>query len=84
MSKRLQVLVSDEELEALRAVARRTQVSVGEWVRVALRSAVAESDVHPIHEKLKAINVARQHQFPSGEVGLMNAQIEEGALSGLH
>lgn len=37
MSTRLQVVMSDEELDEIRAAAERSQTTVSEWVRTALR-----------------------------------------------
>ena len=39
MSKRLQVLVPDTEMTGIRKAARRSQLTVGEWVRRTLREA---------------------------------------------
>ena len=84
MSKRLQVLISEEELETLRVVARRNRLSVGEWVRGTLRRAVAASDVGSADDKVKAIRRALKHSFPTAEIQVMNAEIAEGASTGIH
>ena len=84
MSKRLQVLVSEEELAAFRVVARRGHLSVGEWVRGALRRAAAEADVGSADAKIKVIREALQYAGPTGDIDVMNAQIAEGATTGLH
>ena len=84
MSKRLQVLVSEEEFATFRVVARRGHLSVGEWVRGALRRAAAEADVGSADEKIKAIREALQYAGPTGDIDVMNAQIAEGSAAGLH
>lgn len=37
MSMRLQVLISDAEMEEIRKLARREKIAVGEWVQRTLR-----------------------------------------------
>jgi hypothetical protein len=55
MSKRLQVALPDSEMAEIRRFARREQVTVGEWVRRALRDARSRQPIHDAHFKLKAI-----------------------------
>jgi hypothetical protein len=45
MSKRLQVLLSDNEMEELRRLAKCERLTVGEWVRRTLREARANRPV---------------------------------------
>jgi hypothetical protein len=78
MSRRLQVLLSEAEMEEIRKLARRERVPVGEWVRRTLREARAR---HPVHEpqwKLKAVRRAAEYSFPTGEIDQMLDEIERG------
>ena len=64
MSKRLQVLLDEEEyLEA----ARKQGVTVDEWVRQALRQAI-DDPLGTAESKLRAIADASGHSFPKADV----------------
>jgi hypothetical protein len=78
MSKRLQVLLPDEEMTAIQTLAKREQLSVGEWVRRALREAKsARSSVDP-EFKLRAVRRAAEHAFPTADVDQMLQEIDRG------
>jgi hypothetical protein len=64
MSKRLQV--------------RRERMSVGEWVRRALRDARASRPVIDPETKLKAVRRGAQYSFPSADMEQMLGEIERG------
>ncbi len=82
MSKRLQVLFDDDELDEIRALAERQGMTVSAWVRRAIRRASrSESSADPAH-KLDAIRAASRHAFPTGEIETMLAEIERGYLDG--
>jgi hypothetical protein len=78
MSKRLQVLVPEPEYEELRRIARRHRLSVGEWVRQALRAARDDEPKLDPGAKLKAVRHAAGYSFPAGDIGEMLAEIERG------
>ncbi len=78
MTKRLQVLLDEDELAEIRRSARRRRLSVAEWVRSALRDARAAEGSRPAREKLQAIRSAVGHAFPTGSIGEMHADIERG------
>jgi hypothetical protein len=78
MSKRLQVLIPDSEMEEIRRVARREHIAVGEWVRRTLREARARRPMQGPEVKLKAIRRATQYAFPTVDVEQMLAEIEQG------
>jgi hypothetical protein len=78
MSKRLQVLLPDEEMDEIRRLARREQMTVGEWVRRALRAARAQRPVHDANRKLQAIRRAAGYTFPTADIEQMLAEIEQG------
>ena len=75
MSKRLQVLLDEEEYLEIQGVARRQRVTVAEWVRQALRKARGD---HPgtVEAKLRAIADASRHQFPTAEIDVMLQEVE--------
>ena len=77
MPKRLQVLLDEEEYLEIQDVARRQRVTVAEWVRQALRK--ARDNQHGTPEtKLRAIDDASSHRFPTADVGDMLREIEAG------
>ncbi len=77
MSKRLQVLLDEEEYLEIQGVARRQRVTVAEWVRQALRK-VRDDQPGAVETKLRAIADASMHQFPTADVEDMLREIEDG------
>lgn len=78
MMKRLQVLLEDDELADIRALARRRHQTTAAWVRDALRTARAAAD-YPLPEtRLRAVREAAAHAFPSGDIDDMLGEIERG------
>lgn len=80
MSKRLQVLLDENELRDIKRVARAQRLSVAAWVRQTLRAARTGAQPDP-RDKLAAIRIAARHQFPTGEIDEILAQIERGYVS---
>ncbi|HEY1207639.1 MAG: antitoxin [Bryobacteraceae bacterium] len=78
MSKRLQVLLPDPEMSDIRRLAKREHLTVGEWVRRALREARASRPSADPETKLKAIRRAAQYSFPTADIGQMIEEIERG------
>jgi hypothetical protein len=78
VTKRLQVLLDDEELAAIRRAARERRQSVAEWVRVALRRARTEEAVATPAAKLSALHAATMHEFPTGPIEQLLAEIADG------
>lgn len=84
MSKRLQVLLDEAEFDDLRAAARRQDIPVSEWVRNAIREARRREPTRDVEAKRRALREAMKHEFgPAVEIEQMNAEIEQGYLSGL-
>lgn len=77
MSKRLQVLVEDEEYREIQGVARRQRLTVAEWVRQALRRA-REDDPGTIEAKLRILAEASRHEFPTADIDVMLDEIDRG------
>lgn len=81
MSKRLQVLLPDREMLEIQRLARREQLSVGEWVRRVLRSAREGRPVNDTESKLKSLRRAAAYSFPAGDIEQMLREIEQGYQS---
>ncbi len=78
MSKRLQVLLPDDELAEIKRLARRERLTVGEWVRRALRAARQRQPTNAPEAKLKAVRRAVELSFPTADIDQMLAEIERG------
>jgi hypothetical protein len=83
MSKRLQVLLADEEMSDIQLLAKRERLTVGEWVRRTLREERKRRSVKDPEAKLKAIRHAVANSSPIAEVDIdqMLREIEQGYLS---
>ena len=80
MSKRLQVILDDEEMRAIKEIAKRHRTTVAEWVRQTLRTARRREPRVEAERKLQAVRAAVGHKFPSGDIKEMLAEIERGYL----
>lgn len=78
MSKRLQVLLPDQEMADIRRLARRERLTVGEWVRRVLREARDQKPSNDPEAKLKAIRRGVEFSFPTADIERMNREIERG------
>ncbi|MGH2445781.1 MAG: antitoxin [Candidatus Limnocylindria bacterium] len=78
MTKRLQVLLEDEELSEIKRAAKGRRQSVAEWVRAALRQARAAEAGRPAAEKLRVLDASVGHDFPTGPIDQMLSEIEQG------
>jgi len=78
MTKRLQVLVEEDELHEIRKVARARRLTVAEWVRSAMRDARRREPSAPAERKLAVVRAAAKHEFPTADIDRMLAEIERG------
>ena len=78
MSKRLQVLLPDPEMSDIQRLARRERLTVGEWVRRALRDARASRPSIDPETKLKAVRRGAKYSFPTADIEQMLGEIERG------
>ena len=78
MSKRLQVLVPDQEMESLRRLASSESLTVGEYVRRALREVESRRPGTSASAKLAAIRKGLKYSFPTADIEDMNREIERG------
>jgi Arc/MetJ-type ribon-helix-helix transcriptional regulator len=81
MSKRLQVVLEDEEFEEIREFASGRRMSISEWVRQTLREAREREPLASAAKKLAIIEEATAHEFPTADVEQMLAEIERGRSS---
>jgi len=78
MSKRLQVLLDEPELREIQRIARAQSMTVAEWVRQALRQARRLEPRGRAEKKREILRTAVRHDFPSGDLPMMLAEIERG------
>jgi hypothetical protein len=83
LSKRLQVVVRDEDLEAFAGVARIRGLTLSELVRQTLRKAERDVSRGDVQRKLAAIRWAVNYpdRAPAPDIEQMNEEIERGYLS---
>ena len=82
MSKRLQVLLPDHEFAEIRGLAARERLTVAAWVRRALDEAKRRQPGGDPAQKVAAIRAAVSHEFPSGDITTMLAEIDRGVVAG--
>jgi negative regulator of replication initiation len=80
MSKRLQVLLDDEELREIQRLAHQQRTSVAEWVRRALRAARQRQPRESADTKIQRVRAAVRHAFPTADIEDMLREIESGYL----
>jgi predicted 2-oxoglutarate/Fe(II)-dependent dioxygenase YbiX len=82
MSKRLQVILDDDEMKGIEALARTRRMTVSGWVRTALREARSRYPQVAGDRKIQVVRAAVKHGFPTADMDTMLAEIESGYLSG--
>jgi predicted 2-oxoglutarate/Fe(II)-dependent dioxygenase YbiX len=80
MSKRLQVLLEDEEMIEVQQVARSRHLTVAEWVRQTLRQAKQEQPLYDVGTKTQVVREAARHSYPTGDIDEMLSEIGRGPL----
>lgn len=78
MSKRLQVLMDDEELAKIQGTAAREGTTVAEWVRRALQRALEERPQRGRDGRIAAVRAAVRHEFPAPDIDRMLEEIDLG------
>ncbi len=78
MSIRLQVVMENAELDAIRAAANEQGMTVSEWVRETLRAARRRVSDGDAERKLAAVRAADRHAYPTADIDQMVAEIERG------
>lgn len=84
MAKRLQVILKDPEYREIQRMARSRRMSLAEWVRQALDLARRREPTGGVGKKLEVIRAAARHDYPSGDIDAMLAEIETGYATGTH
>lgn len=82
MSKRLQVLFDESEYQKIKRHARQAKLSLGGWVRQALRRVTDQESGRSVSDKISAINAAARHSAPINDIEVINQQIASGYLKG--
>jgi hypothetical protein len=80
MSKRLQILLDDNEFRDLQRAARRERVTVSDWVREAIRQAWRRRSQRPTDRRVAAVREASRHTFPTADMPQLLREIEHGYL----
>ena len=75
MTKRLQVLIVEDEYLEIQEAARRRRMTVSEWVRRALRKAM-DDQPGTAEAKLRAIADASRHSYPTADIETMLGEID--------
>ena len=76
MPKRLQILLSEDEYKEYQEIARSQGISLSEWARRALRQ--TRFDQMAIDTKLRTIETASRHSYPTADIDDMLREIEAG------
>ncbi len=77
MSKRLQVLLDEEEYREIQGAARKQRLTLAEYVRQVLRQAT-RGHHGTMEAKLRVIADASRHEFPTADIEVMLREIEAG------
>ena len=82
MSKRLQVVVGDEELERYARTSQAAGLTLSEWARQALRTAELGSSTGDVAAKLELIRrAAASYDFPAPDIDTILVETETGYLA---
>ena len=82
MSKRLQVILSDQAHCQIQKAARSRGMTVAAWVREALEKARQQEPTGDVARKLAAIRAAARLNGPTADIDQMLAEIEQGYAAG--
>ena len=78
MSKRLQVVLNDEEHAELARIAEEEGLTLSDWVRRNLRGAVRRAPARDRDRKLAVVRSAVAHSYPTADIEQMVGEIEVG------
>jgi hypothetical protein len=81
VSRRLQVVVSDDELRCYEQAAGALGLRLSAWVRQALGQSARSVATGDAEAKLEAVRRAYTHSFPAPDIDMMLEEIERGYLS---
>ncbi len=80
MSKRLQVILDEDEYREIERIARSHGMTVSAWVRRSLRAARRSEPTEEAGRKLEAVRSALGHEFPTADIDQMLREIESGYI----
>ena len=80
MTKRLQVLLDDDELATIQRLAKSRHATTAEWVRGVLRAAVEVETRPGSAVKLAALRRAAAHSYPIADIDVLLEETERGYL----
>ncbi|HEY4228457.1 MAG TPA: hypothetical protein VGM49_08960 [Candidatus Limnocylindrales bacterium] len=78
MTKRLQVLLADDELRRIQRLAKGRRMTTAAWVRESLRASVEAETSVDLEGRLRAIRSAVAHEFPIADIDQVLSEIERG------
>ncbi len=78
MSKRLQVLLPEDEFEQLQQASKSANKTVAEWVRESIRVKLREQRPKSPEKRLALILKFASHSGPTGSIEQILAEIEAG------
>ena len=78
------MILQDPEYREIQKVARARRMSLAEWVRQALDLARRREPLGTTSKKLEVIRAAAQHDYPTGNIDTMLAEIERGYGTDMH
>lgn len=81
MSKRLQIVVDDEEAGRFEQCAKVEGLTLSAWARQSLRAAEREVSVGDPDRKLAAIRAAYEYAFPAPDTATMLEEVERGYVA---
>lgn len=83
MSKRLQVVVGESDLERYERSAQAAGQTLSEWARQAMNLAERRMSSGDVETKLAVIRKAATYNFPAPDIDTMLAEIEMGRRQNL-
>ena len=78
MSKRLQVLLPDDEFEELQRASKKEQKTVADWVRESIRTKLEKQLPISPEKRLARILEFSKHHGPTGDIDQLLAEIDTG------
>ena len=71
-------MIDDEELREIKKIAKSEMISVAEWVRKTLKAARKNVPAGDRSQKIDAVRMAVQYDFPAADMDRMLGEIEAG------
>lgn len=81
MSKRLQVLLDPREYSLFQKKATEDGMTLGEWVRQALRKSFENISLKSASKKIQSVRNASKYSYPTADIEQMIAETERGYFS---